>query len=720
MSHRRSPALLLAAVSLITPVHAEPAESVAPMEQVVVRARGSQVESTEPYAGEQVARGGRAGLLGNLDMMEAPFSGTAYTQSLIRNQQARSVGDVLLNDPVVRVAKGFGNFQELYLVRGFPVFSDDMTLNGVYGILPRQFVAAELIDRVEVFRGANSFLNGAAPGASGVGGAFNLVPKRAGAAPLTRMTLGYEQDAHGYAALDASRRFADGAFGARLNLVGRGGDTAIDEQGRSLGVVSLNTDYQGERWRLYADIGYQDHSIDQPRPQVTPLGAAPAAPDADANFAQPWTFSDERQLFGVARGELDVSNAITLWLAFGGRRGEEDNRLANPTAAPSGLTTAFRFDNTREDQVFSTDGGMRFEFATGPLEHRFTVSASAFRSDSDNAFALSSFFTPFAGDLRNPLPVAAPAADFFVGGRLNDPQRTEAVRNWGVAFADTIGLFDGRMLATVGLRSQTIETRSYDFNTGLQVSAFEDDALTPLAGLVLRIQPWLSAYANYAESLQPGEIAPAVSGGVPVRNAGEVLSPFRGEQIEFGLKVDRGRIGGTLAVFELSRPNAIVENGFFSDGGEQQSEGVELSFFGEPRSGLRVLGGVSFIDATLERTTGGLDQGNTPIGIPDVQANGNVEWDIPFVPNLTLDTRVIYTDEQYIDTANTSTIPSWTRIDIGARYALRMGPRELTLRGRLENVGGRDYWASTGGFPGANYLVLGTPRTLLLSASMAF
>lgn len=713
-------ALLLALTALPALAQADPTSTEAPMEQVIVFGQGSQVELTDEYAGGQVARGGRAGLLGNLDMMDAPFSGSAYTQRLIRDQQARSVGDVLLNDPTVRVAKGFGNFQELYLVRGFPVFSDDMTLNGVYGILPRQFVAAELVERVEVFRGANSFLNGAAPGGSGVGGAFNLVPKRAGAQPLTRATLGYENDGQAYGALDASRRFADGLVGTRLNVVGRAGEVAVDDQRRSLSVVSLGTDYQGERLRLYADFGYQDHFIDDPRPQVTPLGAAPAAPDADENFAQPWTFSDERQLFGAARGEFDLTEAITLWLAFGGRRGEEENRLANPNSAPNGLTTAFRFDNTREDAVLSTDGGIRFEFETGPLDHRFTVSASALRSNSDNAFALSSFFTPFAGSIRTPTPVVAPTADFFLGGRLDDPRRTEEVRNWGVAFADTIGLLDGRILATVGLRSQTIETRSFDFNTTAPLSAYQDDALTPLAGLVIKLKPWASLYANYAESLQPGEIAPAVSGGVPIGNAGEVLSPFRGEQIEFGLKIDRGNYSGNIAVFELSRPNSIVENGLFTNGGEQQSRGVELSVFGEPLRGVRVIGGASFIDASLERTTGGLNQGNDPIGVPDVQANGNIEWDVPHVPNLTVDGRVIYTSSQYINTANTFTIPSWTRVDIGARYNVRVAARDLTLRGRLENVGGRDYWASAGGFPGANYLVLGMPRTFMLSASMDF
>ena len=66
------------------------------------------------------------------------------------------MADVLQNDPSVRVARGFGNFQEVYIIRGFPVYSDDMGYNGLYGLLPRQYLAAELIERVEVFRGANS------------------------------------------------------------------------------------------------------------------------------------------------------------------------------------------------------------------------------------------------------------------------------------------------------------------------------------------------------------------------------------------------------------------------------------------------------------------------------------------------------------------------------------------------------------------------------------
>lgn len=718
-AHRR---FLLLTAFLVSPLApADEAALATPSDQILVVGQGSQIELPGHYAGDQVASGSRAGLLGNLQYMDMPFSSTSYTETLIRSQQARSVGDVLQNDPGVRVSKGFGNFQEVYMVRGFPVFSDDMMLNGVYGILPRQFVAAELLERVEVFRGANAFVNGAAPGGSGVGGAFNMVPKQAGPDPLTRATLGFENNGQAYAAMDAGRRFgAEQAFGARVNVVGRAGEIGIDDEDRGLTALSLNTDFERERVRLRADLGYQDHFLDAPRPQVTPFGPAPAAPDADINFAQPWTYSDEQQLFGAARGEVDVTDYATLWLAFGGRHGEESNRLANPGALADGTSSAYRFDNTRDDQVLSADGGLRLEFATGAIEHRLIVSASGLRSNSKNAYAFSDFSAQFASDLNAPVVVAAPAADFFIGGVLADPLLTEAVRNWSVAVADTLSILDGRVLGTVGVRRQSISTRTFDYNSGARLSLYDEHALTPVGALVVKPLNWLSLYANYAEALQPGEIAPAVVGATPVTNPGEVLSPFRGEQLEAGVKIDRRQYGATLAFFALTKPTSLVANGLFTAGGEQDNHGIEFALFGEPLAGVRVLGGVTYVDAEFTRVTGGLNEGNTPIGVPDVQMNLNLEWDLPWLPGLSVDGRLVYADSAYIDAANAFSIPSWTRIDIGARYATTLAGRGMDLRVRIENVGDRSYWASAGGFPGANYLVLGTPRTCMVSAAVDF
>ena len=699
---------------------AQQAEEEARLDTVIVTGEASQVELLEEFTGGQVARGGRAGLLGNLDFLDAPFSGTAYTSDLVTAQQSDSVGDVLQNDPVVRVAKGFGNFQEVYVIRGFPVYSDDVTLNGVYGILPRQFVAAELLERVEVFRGANAFINGAAPGGSGVGGTINLVPKRAPEDGIRRVTIGYENEGQLYGAVDLGTRFGPaGEWGVRVNGVVRDGETSIDGQDRSLGVASIGTDYDGERFRFSADLGYQDNRIDDPRPQVTPLGDVPAEPDADTNFAQPWTYTDEEQLFGVIRGEYDVTDNVTLWLGGGARNGEEANVLANPNAAADGSLTAYRFDNTREDDVVSADAGLRAEFHTGAIGHRLVVSASSISSESKNAYAFSDF-SGFASDLYNPVEVAPPVPDFFIGGELDDPLVTEEVDNSSFAIADTLSLFDDRLLATIGLRQQKIETATFDYNTGARLSGYDDEKVTPAFGLVWKASPNLSIYGNYAESLQPGQVAPATSGGTPIVNAGDVLEPFTGEQVEVGAKYDAGSYGATVSLFQLSRPNAIVANQRFTASGEQENQGVEISVFGEPVDGFRLIGGATFLDAELSRTEGGVDEGNAPIGVPEIQANLNAEWDGSAIPGLTLDGRLIHTGEQYVNSANTVELDSWTRLDLGVRYTLDAGERPVTLRARIENVTDEAYWASTGGFPGANYLILGNPRTVMVSASVDF
>ena len=691
------------------------AQPVDRVEDVVVT--GSQVDLPPPGPGGQVATGARVGLFGALETLDTPFSVTGYTEALARNQQARSVADVLQNDPVVRVSKGFGNFQELYVVRGFPIYSDDMTYNGVYGVLPRQFVAAEFLERVEVLHGASAFLNGAAPGGSGVGGAINLMPKRAPSGGLNRVTAGLEGGGELYVAGDFARRFADDQWGVRVNAARRDGESSVDGQDRQLTVFGLGIDRRGDRARFSADLGWQDHRIDAPRPSVTPLGAVPEAPSGDVNFAQPWTYTDERQLFGVARGEFDLAPSVTAWAAVGARDGREENVLANPSATAAGVLSAYRFDNAREDRVWSADVGVRGQVTTGSVGHRLVASASAVRSSSRNAYAFSSFAGFSAGTLTDPVAAPQPAADFFIGGDLNDPNVTERVETTSVAAADMLSFMDGRLLATVGLRWQKIETKTYDYNSGAFGSGYAGEATTPAFGLVLKATPQISLYANYAEALQPGQTAPAVSGGVPVINAGEVLAPFRARQNEFGVKYDAGRFGGTVSVFRTTQPSAVVIDNVFTANGRQRNSGVEISAHGEIAPGLRLLGGASWIDGELVQTA---VAGRQPIGVPDFQTNLNLEWDVPAIQGLTVEGRVVHTGEQPIDTAGAAHIDAWTRLDIGARYATEVSGRPITVRARVENLADEDYWAATGGYPGANYLTLGAPRTLLFSVSADF
>lgn len=690
--------------------------------EITASADASAEGLTEPYAGEQVARGGRVGILGNQDYMETPFTSTSYTSKLIQDQQARSVSDIVQNDPSVRVARGFGNMQELYMVRGFRLFSDDISYNGLYGLLPRQYVAAEFIERAEVFRGASAFLNGAAPGGTGVGGMINLVPKRAPNEPLTRLTLGAESGGQGSAAVDLGRRFGeDERFGVRLNAAKHDGETPVDNENRTLDMFALGLDYQGDGFRLSADIGHQYHFIDAPRPSLYIDDGIdlPSAPDAEDNFAQPWTFSKEKQTFGTVRGEYDFSDSITGWVAAGARRGEEENRLANPTYVGADSTTAYRFDNRRKEDISTGELGLRGYALTGSVSHQWVMSAATFRAEERNAFGGSDYSNLISGGLDNPFD--APMPDLLPGNissPFSDPRVIGRTRTQSLAIADTLGFMDDRLLVTLGVRRQGIHTTDYDSFTGARSSDSDIKTYetTPVAGVLYKLSDDVSVYANHIEGLARGDSAPFFG----VSNPGVRLEPHVAKQTEVGVKYDGIGIGGSLAAFRTERAVGAVSDGVFREGGDQQNQGLELSVFGEPALGVRLLGGVTLIDTKMKDTDNGAYNGNHAIGVPKTQANLGGEWDVPGLGGLTLTSRVVYTSSQYTDLDNSREIPSWTRLDVGARYGMKLQERDVTLRARLDNVTGRDYWASTGGYANENYLVLGAPRTLTVSATVDF
>ncbi|MBS0319851.1 MAG: TonB-dependent receptor, partial [Proteobacteria bacterium] len=598
---------------------------------------------------------------------------------------------------------------------------DDMSYNGLYGLLPRQYVASEIFERVEVLRGANAFIDGAAPGGSALGGAINLSPKRATNEPLANVTVGVDSGVQGYAAVDAGQRFGpDQAFGVRANVAVRDGDTAVNDEHRKLGVAIIGLDWRSRDARLSLDVGYQDHQLDAPRPSVTPVGGIPDAPGARVNFAQPWTYANERNTFGTLRGEYDFTPAVTGWIAAGGRDGHESNVLANPAAQPDGTTSAYRFDNTRDDTVWTGEVGVRGRFATGGVTHVASLVGTWYSLDSKNAYAFSNF-AGFAGNLYTPYAVPAPDPDFFTGGNLDSPLTTQRTKQASAALGDVMTMFDGTFDVIVGARYQRIDNTSYAYDTGAQNAAYDQSRWTPALGVVWRVVPQWSLYANYMEGLQPGDVAPlTTSTGVPVTNGGEVFAPYRTEQEEVGAKYDGGSLGMQFALFQITKPSgALVTNpgdtsATFVVADAQRNRGAEFSAFGEPLPGFRVLGGISYIHAEM------LDTGKDAIGVPDTQANVGVEWDVPALPGFTVGARVLYTSSQYADADNTLSVPAWSRLDVSARYVTRVAGRDLTIRGRIDNVTNENVWTSVGGYPGSNYLVLGQPLTFTLSATVAF
>ena len=675
------------------------------------------------YPGGQVARGGRAGILGTKDAMDTPFSITSYTNELIQDRHARSVGDVLQNDPTVRVARGFGNFQEAFFIRGFILDSDDTAYNGLYSLLPRQYIATELFERVEVLRGASAFLNGASPNGGGLGGSINLLPKRAPNEPLNRVTFGVASGGQTQVAADIARRFGpDGNTGIRVNAAGRNGGTAVDHEDVQLGLLAVGLDWRSRDVRLSGDIGWQDHKLKNTRTNVT-LGSAvttvPSVPDNQTNFAQPWSYSNERDVFGTLRGEWDLSPSTTAWAAAGARRGEEANSLANLTVtnAASGAATTYRFDNTRKDSVNTGELGLRGKLQTGSVGHEWVAVASHYDFEKKNAYAMD-WRNTHATNLYNPIATNLPgfSANTLFGGDLANPLRTGSTRLSSFALGDTMAFMDNRMLFTVGLRHQKMEIANYDYGTGLQTDRYDQSRTSPLLAAVYKVNKGLSVYANYVEGLSQGQTAPSTA-----TNRGEMLAPYVSKQKEVGVKFDAGRVGGSVALFSTTKPRAFLNTAnLFSTSGKDRHQGVELAVQGEATKGLRLLGGLTWLDAKQLTTGAAATDGQRVIGVPKLQANLGAEWDVPGVPGLAVDGRWVHTGASYANATNTLRVPGWNRLDVGARYMTEVQGKLVTLRARIDNLTNRNYWASVGGYPGSGYLVVGAPRTLSLSVSVDF
>ncbi|RZM36110.1 MAG: TonB-dependent siderophore receptor [Sphingomonas sp.] len=714
--------------------------SIATVSQAQERAQTAPTEEeivvTAQQQRRQVTSEGSLGALGDRPALETPFNVRNYTAQLILDQQAETLGEVLENDPSVRITQGFGNQSELFVIRGFPLAGDDVALDGLYGITPRQLVSPELYERVQVLNGSSAFLFGAAPGGSGLGGGINLIPKRA-ERTLLRATASYAGDSLFGGAIDVGTRFgADDAFGFRVNGVYRDGDTAVDDERRSVRVVGADLDFRSGPGRFFLDFGYEDQRVYSPRPQVRLANtglAIPRVPGADANYAQPWAFTKLRDVYLLARAEVDVAPDWTVYLAGGLRDGREDGDYATPTVTNSvtGAATQARLFVPREDNNESGQLGVRGKFALAGTTHAVSVGGTLVLAENRNAFASGGYRTAAGGftsttptNIYAPVAVPQPAnlPGTGTGGNLADPPRVSYTEFGSLFASDTIGLFGDRVLVTGGVRQQSLIVEGFNRTTFVRATRYDRSATTPVLGVVVRPTSTFSLYGNRIEGLVQGPTAPTNGTNL---NPGEIFAPYRTTQYEVGAKWEIRRLTATLALYRTTQPNGYsiatpiptrpTATTFVVDG-RQRNQGIELGFNGEPTDWLRVIGGGTITDATLRRTAGGLTDGNDAIGVPNYQVNLGLEVVPPFLRAATLTGRVVQTGHQYLDATNLQRVDDWTRFDLGLRYILVANEHPITLRVSAENIDNRRYWTSAFG----GYLLQGQPRTVKASITVEY
>jgi iron complex outermembrane receptor protein len=663
------------------------------------------------YAGGQIARGGQVGMLGNRDVMNTPFSQASYTKKLIEDQQARTLSDVLANESSVITSSGpAGSTNEFWSFRGFmtQTYAAGHSLNGLPAMSPMQFPSTDWIERVEVLRGPAALLKGAAfAGQGALGGSINLVTKKAGDEPLTQLTTRYMSDSRFGAHVDLGRRFGENKeFGIRLNGSLDGGDTSVDTQQSKFRNAALNLDYRGERVRLSADFAHQFQSLTAPARNMdlgnvagglANLRQVPSAPSTSIPLSPPWGRSEHEITLGMAKGEVDILDNVTAYGAIGQQRYDAFGNVGNVTLLNSSGAIGIRSQSYRERyDVLSMQGGVRATTDTGPIAHALSLDLSQvqYAASFTNQARSTSGVGPIVpvGTIYNPdFSLAPMPAD------PGNPRKANEINLSSIGIADTLSVLDERIQFTAGVRYQEIQTK-YFGGISIVGSAGDYKASAWSPSYAIIVKPWenVSLYANYIENLQPGTTA-----SNNYANSGAVFPPYQSKQYETGVKVDWGRVTTTLAAFQISQPSTLSvanPNGGLPTlalDGEQRNRGIELNAYGELFEGVRLLGGVTFLDARRTKTANGTFDGKKAAGAPDFRAVIGGEWDAPFIDGLTLSGRLTYTSDVVVaNSAPNLTVPSWTQFDLGARYtfASPWNAKPITIRFNVDNVFDTSYW----------------------------
>lgn len=641
------------------------------------------------FAGGQVATGGQVGVLGNMSYMNTPYSTQNWTSDFIKNNQFTTLQDVLLTDPSVSFGQGGSRQGVDYIkIRGFADFAgqEATAVNGLVGVSSYYPPSPEFLERLELIKGSNAFLNGA-PGA--VGGSVNLVTKRATDKPVIDLTGGYGSSGQWGGAFDIGGRYGDAKqFGLRINGFYRDGSMAVDGYKAKQEGVAVGWDFRSERLRLDADLIYRNSKLNGDPYYSTlaspQLGLVPA-PDPQLALQAPWTYMATNALIGMARAEFDVNENWTIAAAYG-RSVSEDTfggYCFNVIANLKGDATCYGgYANSQYDRE-AANVSLRGNFETGPLKHRLIFGGNYIGEEVGSQPNLP-FMLPIPFNIYNPVwPAAVPEPAFGDRNKSND------YITRGSYITYTLSTLNDSISVIGGLRRTEIYQSSFDIVNGNQLSGSTASATTPSFGAVVKLAPWFAIYGNYIEALERGGVPP-----ITAANAGQVFPALVSKQYEFGAKIDLQTVGATFARYDIDKANQYLDTltNIYTQNGRQQNVGYEVTVFGEPIKGVRLVAGAAWIDAVQVKTDGGLYDGKKVASVPDYEYRLTGEFDVPFVPGFTLLGAIYRTGPAPYDNLNSFDVPAWTRFDAGARYVYYVDKTKMTARFKVENLTNEAYW----------------------------
>jgi iron complex outermembrane recepter protein len=113
--------------------------------------------------------------------------------------------------------------------------------------------------------------------------------------------------------------------------------------------------------------------------------------------------------------------------------------------------------------------------------------------------------------------------------------------------------------------------------------------------------------------------------------------------------------------------------------------------------------------------------GLEPTNVPSRSIRLQAGYDLAAVPGLSLLGTLVHEGDRAVLPDNSVRIPSWTRLDLAARYTIpTAGHTRTTLRAGIDNVTNERAWRESPFQYGHTYLYPLAPRTASVTAQVAF
>lgn len=697
-----------------------------PAEDPAIAAQAAAKEAYRTREGSE-ARGYKPdtatnfGPWGQKPILDIPFSVNVISSDIIENLIGSTTDDIYKISPVTQLVQPQNRLLEQQAnLRGFT--NTSVAIDGLRtGTGNGQFLTLEDKERVEIYTGLTGFLFGP----TDVGGLINYVYKKPTPVPYASVTVGDLGNLAGVAHLDVGGPIdKEGKFAYRINIAGQDGPIAFPGQNEQRDLITGVFD-----WNVTPDTkievlgSHQDAILQGVGVFWNPGGGFnyKFVPDIHQYWGQPWTSTHA----ATDRAEVNINSKLNDFLTFRAaysidREQGSQTPLVNNTWTNNngGYSQAQSLFAGRSDLTQSTYEFVDATFATGSVEHKVTTgffgNFTTFRSGAGIGTLFTSSFNVFAGPTYVPEPVFGPnpASIGFYNELvpLNYTQQTNYIIGDDVKFNQYWSALIGVNYSSISQNSFNIVAPPFPLT-----SAVDQSKASPSLALTFKPLSWMSTYVSYNQSLQRGLMAPNLA---TVTNAGVILPAFVSDQYEVGAKADLGGVLLTGALFNINKANQFAQvnpNGtqtYVSDGREVH-KGIEITATGNIMAGLRLLGGVTIMDARTIHTASVTTDDKMPVNVADQYAKATVEYDLPFLSGLTVTGGVYYTGKQAVDTINTIFLPSYVTEDIGIRYRrLLANAQELIFRLNVSNVTDRAYWV--------NSSYTGQPRTVAFNMQYKF